>query len=408
MYQELERLQEQNNPIRLAITGCGHQGTGLALQTCLTPGLKLIAAIDLDVHAAREAAKASGQDRVIISNDYFSVLAKPDIYDVMIEASTSIESAAKYVIATLKKHISVILMNAELDLLLGPLLHKIAEENNTIISSDAGDQPGVISRMADEILAMGFELRMLGNCKGYLYKGATYLKLKPFAEQHYINICQCVAMTDGTKLAVEMALLANAFNARPLMPGMEGPRLKHVNEIIDRWDWGHKGCCVEYILGAKPGGGVFIIAETHDPLQQQYLNYYKMGEGPRYLFYRPYHLCHLETPRAILKAFLFKKKVMAPQDKLTDVYAFAKYDIPKNFKIKKSIGSDQFYGLIHSRDIATELVPIALLENEGKQRPYLKQAMAKDQPLKWHDVEIPDSDLWKLYQKQEKLLEGGK
>ena len=58
-------------------------------------------------------------------------------------------------------------------------------------------------------------------------------------------------------------------------------------------------------------------------------------------------------------------------------------------------------------DNARELVPIALLENEGKNRPYLKQSMAKDQALKWHDVEIPDSELWRLYQRQEKLLEKG-
>ncbi len=404
MYSDLLKLEKEKKPIRLCVVGTGHQGGGLCLQTRLTPGLKLVATVDLNVEAARNAARISGQDRVIISNDYFSVLARPDIYDIMIESSTSIESAAKYVIATLEKHIPVILMNAELDLLLGPLLHKIAEENNTIISSDSGDQPGVLARMADEILAMGFQLRMFGNNKGYLNKYAHYELMKPFAKQHHINTSECVKMTDGSKIAVEMALLANAFNAPPLMRGMEGPKLKHVIQVLDRFDFGYAGCAVEYILGAKPGGGVFLIVETYDPLQQQYLDYYKMGLGPRYLFYRPYHLCHLETPRAIVSVYLYSKPIMKPQGKLTDVFAFAKRDIPKGFKIEKTI---EFYGLIDMRDNARELVPIALLENEGKDRPYLKQSMAKDQPLKWHDVEIPDSDLWRLYQRQEELLEKG-
>lgn len=408
MYKELLKLQQQNKPIRLAIVGCGNQGIGLALQTRLTPGLKLMAAIDLDISKTKTAELASQQDRVIKTNDYFSVLARPDIFDLMVEATTSIESAAKYVIATLEKHIPVILMNAELDLLLGPLLHQIAKDNDTVISTDSGDQPGVLAQMIDEILAMGFELRMIGNCKGYLNRYAHHEMMKPFAQQHNINIDQCVAMTDGTKIAVEMALLANAFNAPPLMRGMEGPKLNHVTEVLDRFDFGYNGCAVEYILGAKPGGGVFVVCQSNDPLQRQYLNYYKMGQGPRYLFYRPYHLCHLETPRAIVSAYLYKKPIMTPLGKLTDVFAFAKRDIPKGFEVRRSIGSDEFYGLIDMRSNATELVPIALLENEGKDRPVLKQAMAKDQPLKWHDVEIPDSELWRLYQRQKKLLEGGK
>ncbi len=407
MYQELLKLQQQNTPIRLAIVGCGHQGTGLALQTRLTPGLKLVAAIDLNVEAARRSVDASGQDRVIVSNDYETVLAKPDIFDVLIESSTSIESAAKYVIATLEKHIPVILMNAELDLLLGPLLQEIATDNDTIISSDSGDQPGVVSKMAENILSMGFELRMLGNIKGFLNRYAHFELMKSFAEQHYIDTIQCVSMTDGTKINFEQSLLANAFDAPPLMRGMEGPPLKHVNQVLDKFDFGYAGCAVEYILGAQPNGGIFIVCQSNDPLQQKYLNYYKMGEGPLYLFYQHYHICHIETPNIIAKTFLFGKTIRQSQTKLTDVFAFAKKDIPSGFKIQRSIGSDEFYGLIDMRDNARELVPIALLENEGSQRPVLKQALSKDQPLKWYDVDIPDSDLYKLYQQQEKLLEKG-
>jgi len=407
MYQDLIKLEEKKRPIRLAIVGCGHQGQGIALQSQLTPGLKLITTIDSNIIKAREASIMSRQDRVIVSNDYYSVLAKPDIFDLMVEATTSVESAAKYVIATLEKHIPVILMNAELDLFLGPLLHDIAAKNNTIISTDAGDQPGVLSRMLNEILMFGMTPKMIGNVKGFLDEHKTYAKLVSAARERHIDVWQCIGMTDGTKLAIEMSLLANAFNAPPLMRGMEGPKLKHVTEVLDRFDFSYAGCAVEYILGAKPGGGVFVIAETYDKLQQQYLNYYKMGQGPRYLFYRPYHLCHLETPRAIAKAFLYGKKVMAPHGKLTDVFAFAKRDLPKGFRINRSIGSDEWYGLVDMRDNARDLVPIALLENEGKEHPYLKQSIGRDQPLKWHDVDIPDSDLWKLYQRQEKLLEGG-
>lgn len=406
MYQELLKLKKDKKPIRICVIGCGNQGQGICLQSRLTPGLKLMAVVDLDVSKTKKAELASQQDRVIKTNDYFSVLAKPDVFDLLVEATTSIESAAKYVIATLEKHIPVVLVNAELDLLLGPLLCKIAEKNNTTISLDSGDQPGVVSDLAEKLLRMGFQLRMLGNVKGFLNRYAHFELMKPFAKQHYIDTIQCVSMTDGTKINIEQSLLANAFDAPPLMRGMEGPKMKHVNEVLDKFDFGYAGCAVEYILGAQPGGGIFIVCQSNDPLQQQYLNYYKMGEGPRYLFYQHYHICHIETPTIIAKTFLFGKTIRQSQTKLTDVYAFAKRDIPKGFPIHHSIGSDEFYGLIDMRDNARELVPIALLENEGKQRPYLKQSLSKDQPLKWYDVDIPDSDLWKLYQKQEKSLEG--
>ncbi len=407
MYQELLKLQQNKKPIRLAVIGAaGHQGLGICLQSRLTPGLKLTVAIDLNVEGAKKAALASGHYRPIVSNDYETVLAKPDIFDIMIEATADPAAGAKHTIATLEKGIPVILMNAEVDILLGPLLQKIATDNDTIVSSDAGDQPGVLARMIDEIMMFGLTPRMIGNNKGFLLRDATNAKMVSAAKERFLNVSQCVSYTDGSKVNIEMALLANAFNAPPLMRGMEGPKLEHVTQVLDQFDFGYAGCAVEYILGAKPGSGVFVIAETFDKLQRQYLEYYKMGIGPRYLFYRPYHLCHLETPRAIVNAFLFKKRIMYPQGKLTDVFAFAKRDIPSGFKIQRSIGSDEFYGLIDMRDNATELVPIALLENEGSQRPVLKQALSKDQPLKWYDVEIPDSELWRLYQRQEKLLEG--
>ena len=408
MYNELLKLEKEKRPIRIAVIGAGgHQGMGICLQTRLTPGLKLVAAIDLNVETAKKAAQASGHYRPIVSNDYETVLAKPDIFDIMIEATADPAAGAIHTIATLEKGIPVILMNAEVDLLLGPLLHKIAADNNTVVSSDAGDQPGVLARMIDEIMMFGLTPRMIGNNKGFLNRYATHNKMVSLAEERHLNIEQCVSYTDGSKVNIEMALLANAFNAPPLMRGMEGPKLEHVSQVLDKFDFGYAGCAVEYILGAKPGGGVFIIAETHDKLQQQYLDYYKMGKGPRYLFYRPYHLCHLETPRAIVSAFLFKKRIMYPVGKLTDVFAFAKRDIPVGFEITRSIGSDEFYGLIGLRDNATELVPIALLENRGNERPVLKQSLSKDQPLKWYDVDLPDSELWRLYQQQEKLLEKG-
>jgi len=186
---------------------------------------------------------------------------------------------------------------------------------------------------------------------------------------------------------------------------MLGPRCDHVHDALDAFDFDqYDQGVVDYILGAQPGGGVFIIGKCENELQQFYLNYYKLhGKPPYYLFYRPYHLCHLETPEAIALAFLYQKKVMEPIfGKLTDVYAFAKRDLRKGFAIDSGIGSDDFYGMIDSAD--KNLVPITLLDSEEIIKPILERRVDRDQPITWKDVNFPDTELTDLYNRQSEIL----
>lgn len=410
MYKVLAKLQQEGRPIKIGVVGAGgSMGKGICLQTRLTPGLKLVAAIDINVDAAEEAAESSGHPRVLINSELFPIFDKIKI-DVLVEATNTVEFAAKACIAALERKIHVVLMNAEVDLLLRPYLQKIARENGVIITSDAGDQHGVVARMAEEIQMWGLDLVILGNIKGFLNRYATILSMVKEAAKRYLNVIQCVAYTDGTKLNFEQALLANGFGMLPWTRGMLGPRCEDVNEIFDKFDFGtleamkHIGC-VDYILGAKPGGGVFVIGYCGNKLQQRYLEYYKRGEGPYYLFYRPYHLCHLETPRAIANAFLYHKAFLEPQNKLTDVFAFAKKDLHKGLAMGHGIGSNEFYGMIDTRENAKDLVPIALLETENRAKPILERDLNRDEPLKWDEIDFNKSELFSLYQKQEKYLD---
>jgi len=49
-----------------------------------------------------------------------------------------------------------------------------------------------------------------------------------------------------------------------------------------------------------------------DPKQQHYLNLYKMGDGPLYSFFIPYHLVHFEVPNAIARVVLFRDSIAKP------------------------------------------------------------------------------------------------
>lgn len=411
MYEALKKLEAGRRPIRVAVVGAGgSMGKGICLQTKLTPGLQLVAAVDINIETAEEAASLSGYPGVLFNSELSQIFKEIDI-DVLVEATNTVEFAAEACIEALKRKIHVVLMNAEVDLLLRPYLHHLAEENGVVITSDAGDQHGVVARMAEEIQMWGFDLVMLGNIKGFLNRYATIDGMREEAAKRYLNVIQCVAYTDGTKLNFEQALLANGFGMLPWQRGMLGPKCDDVNDILRTVFWDltilegmRRGGCVDYILGAKPGGGVFVIGYCEDKLQQRYLEYYKRGEGPYYLFYRPYHLCHLETPRAIANVFLYGKNILEPKGKLTDVFAFAKKDLHKGLAVSHGIGSDEFYGMIDNLEDNRDLVPIALLETERETKPILERNLDRDRPLTWQDIDFNSSRLFSLYQKQENYL----
>ncbi|MCP4846949.1 MAG: homoserine dehydrogenase [Verrucomicrobiaceae bacterium] len=432
MLNELKQRELDKRPIRVGLIGAGAMGIGIAWQVNRTPGMQLVFVADIDVSAARQAALSTGlraqeniegldlsvlheNGEVIITGDPLGFIrdAGEEHLDVIVEASNTVGPAARYCLQAIDCGLDVVLMNAEVDLALGFLLHHYAEKRGVVVTSDAGDQHGVLRRMIDEIQLWGFELVQAGNIKGYLDRYATAQSLMGEASKRNLSPIQCCAYTDGSKLSIEMACLANSVGLIPQVPGMVGPRATHVDEALDLFDfesYGQEGR-IDYLLGAEPGGGVYVVGRCDDPLQAGYMEYYKQGKGPHYLFYRPYHLCHIETPTAIAEAVISRRAVMRPgASRLTDVYAYAKRDLVAGELIPHSIGGNEFYGLVErcSDADAAGKVPLALLEAEGEALPAVKVAISKDDELKFNMVEIPDSFLTRKFDEQRSLeLKGG-
>ena len=87
------------------------------------------------------------------------------------------------------------------------------------------------------------------------------------------------------------------------------------------------GGVVDYVVGT-PLTKVYRLAEHEDPKQQHYLELYKMGKGPLYSFFIPYHLVHFEVPFAIARAVLFRDSVAKPlAGPIVEVCAVAKRDL---------------------------------------------------------------------------------
>jgi predicted homoserine dehydrogenase-like protein len=168
---------------------------------------------------------------------------------------------------------------------------------------------------------------------------------------------------------------------------MYGPSCKHVNEAKDLFpvDKLLDGGLVDYILGAEPGPGV-LDQDMTITIRQRHMRYYKMGDGPLYVFYAPCHLAAMEVPLTAARAVLFQDAAVAPvAGPVCDVITIAKHDL-KAGELIDGIGGFTCYGAIENFDIcqAGNLLLIGL--SKGSR---LKRNILKDQALTFADVEMP-------------------
>lgn len=375
--------------VRVAVVGIGAMGLGIIRTLQKINDIEIVAIADKNPEALVKLQSVLPSDTLITTNPSKILEKQPDI---LIDATPAILESAVLIMRALEQKINVILMNSEVDQLLGRLLAKKAEENSVILTSDAGDQYGVLARLIDDVRLMGAEIIMAGNNKGFLDRHATPFSIRNEAAKRRLSVNQCVAYTDGTKLAIEMAIIGNAENLGLLGNYMTGPRLGNLFDTLSVFDLDlarKTGGVVDYVLGANPGGSVFVIGYLEDPEDQFYMDYYKMGKGPYYLFIRPYHLCSFETPIAIRDIVEFNKSILIQDRRVLEVCAYAKTNLQSGTKLD-GIGGYHLYGMLEKPGG----LPIGLAD-----RAILMKSKKKDEPVKWEDVKIPEDDpllaLWK-------------
>jgi predicted homoserine dehydrogenase-like protein len=412
MLNELKTLEKEGRPIHVGLVGLGAMGLGIAYQIGRTPGMRLSFVADRNEAAARKGAEIYGKPTVVTTDGMAALRDEKIKCDVFVEATNSIIAAYDFCMAAIERKAHCVLMNAEVDLILGHLLQDAAKKQGVIVTSDGGDQHGVLARMMEEVEMWGFDIVQAGNMKGFLDRHRDMEGTVEIAKKLNLSTIQCLAYTDGSKLNIEMAVIANEYGLTPFVPGMEGPKAGKVQDVFDLFDFdkyngrGH----VDYILGAKEhGGGVYVIGKCDSEFQRGYMNYYKVyNKHPYYLFLRPYHLCHLETPRAAALAAMYGKAVCTQRmGRVADCFAYAKKDMPAGTRIEHAIGSDEIYGLIDTAakaDAANQMPQGVLDVEDSNDRPVTRRAIKKDQPLTWDDVEIPAGRMAELWEKQKPVV----
>ncbi len=135
---------------------------------------------------------------------------------------------------------------------------------------------------------------------------------------------------------------------------------------------------------------VYVLAEHPDPKQQHYLSLYKMGDGPLYPFFHPYHLVHFEVPNSIARVVLFRDSVAKPLGgPMVEVCAVAKRDL-KAGEMLDDYGMYMTYGEAVNADemCAKHYLPEGLVED-----CVLTRDVAKDAVITYEDVTLPPNRL---------------
>src|SRR6185503_1078329 len=150
------------------------------------------------------------------------------------------------------------------------------------------------------------------------------------------------------------------------------------------------GGLVDFVLGAEPHTGAFVMGYNDEPIKMSYMKYFKMGEGPLYMFYTPYHLPHLQLPHTVARAVLFQDATLTPLGApVCDTVTTAKRDI-KAGETLDGMGGFHAYGLIESAEICAREDYLPIAASIGCR---LKRDIAKDQPISYRDVELPKGRL---------------
>ena len=404
----LRAREAAGQPIRVACIGAGFMGYGLTNQIINSvTGMRLVAAfnrsgqraLDMFAYAGRpdaimvntsgEVEDAIRSGRPVVTEDVF-LLTRSEQIDVLVDVTGSVEFGARVILDAFQHGKDVVLMNAEIDATIGPILQTYADKYGCILSACEGDEPGVQINLYRWVTGLGLTPRVMGNVKGLQDPYRTPETQKGFADKWGQNPAMVTSFADGSKISFEQAIVANAtgfkVKSRGMSRGLEyRGDVMTIGSLYDIDEVRELGGIIDYVVGT-PLTKVYCLAEHSDPKQQHYLNLYKMGPGPLYSFFIPYHLVHFEVPNAIARVALMRDPVARSlAGPVVEVCAVAKRDL-KAGEILDDYGMFMTYGeAVNSDEMSTSrYLPEGLVEGCK-----LLQNISKDSVITYDDVILP-------------------
>jgi len=426
LYNELKKRESMGNKIKVALIGAGQMGTDIVSMVSSMPGLDIGAVVDINLENAQTAYKLSGlkeneikessskteiedlimHNKAVITSDS-NIVTEVDNIDVVIDATGVPEVGAEVGLNSIMNGKDIVMMNVEADVVIGPILNKMAKKSGVTYTGAAGDEPAAIMEIYDYAKSMGLEVVAAGKGKNNpLQLDANPDSVRETAEKKGTTPRMLATFVDGTKTMVEMAAVSNATGLVPDVVGMHGPTT-NVEDLPKKFSLKEQGGIlnskgvVDYSLG-DVAPGVFVIVTSDNQRVKDSFAYSKMGSGPNYLLYRPYHLVSLETPISAARAVINGEATIAPEFGLvSETITVAKKDLKKGETLD-GIGGFTVHGSIEKGDIAREknLLPLGLTHGA-----VMKTNVKKGDLLTYDDVEIKkDSIIYQLRMIQDKML----
>jgi predicted homoserine dehydrogenase-like protein len=420
----LKEYEMEGNCIRVGLIGAGQMGRGLISQVEKIAGMEVVITADIVPERAETAYRKAGvpsssilrtddpekAERWIASGGWVvtrdgNMAVQLDSVDVVVDATGIPEVGAEIAWHAILNRKHIVLLNVEADVTVGPLLKKMADVAGVVYTGTAGDEPGAIMELYDFASSLGFEVIALGKGKNNpLDVYATPDGVADEARRKGVNPKMLASFRDGTKTMVEMTAVSNATGFLPDVPGMHGPkatldRLPRLFSLREEGGILHRKGIVDYVDGVAPG--VFAVITTDNPEVHDQLKYLKMGDGPHYVLYRPYHLTSLETPISVARAFFHQEPTIAPCcGSVSETVAVAKKDLQPGEALD-GIGGYTVYGRILSAEEQRRerALPIGLVGANVR----MKRRVKKGEILTYDDVECEERNrIWILREFMEK------
>lgn len=406
----LARRQADGRPVRVAVIGAGYIARCIALQLVTSAvGMRLVVIANRTPSNAERAWRDAGVDRLVhadtaaslaraIESGTPAVVGEADLacqcgqVDVVIEATGHVEYGTRACFEAIRNGKHVVMMGAEVDASVGPILKTHADRAGVVFTYTDGDEPGVGMNLFRFAQSMGYRPVLMGQMKGFLDRYRNPDTQRELAGRLGQNPAVLACFADGSKLALEAAIMGNATGFVPQVRGMKGYPVPHVNDMLKSFsadDFAHEGY-VEYSLGAAPHTGAFVICHDAHPEKRKLMTYLKMGDGPLYMFYQPYHLPPWQVLHSVARAALFNDATITPRGApVCDTVSYAKRDL-KAGEILDGMGGFTCYGLVdrYSTCRRDNALPIAVSLDCR-----LKRDIAKDQPIGYDDVDLPPGRL---------------
>lgn len=375
-----------NQKTNVGIVGTGFIATGLANL--------LLNAHDFTVKkmlTRRKVDSVQGLPNHIITNSVQDLI---DHSDIIVECCGDAVHATNVISEVVKTKKKVMTINSEFHVTVGSYFARRGD----FVSEADGDQPGCLARLKIEAEGMGFEPLAYVNLKGFLNPNPTLEEMQYWSKKQHLALDQVVSFTDGSKLQIEQALVANGLGATIAKDGMIGATVNHLNDLdylVEAYEKAGQPIS-EYLLCKGSPPGVLIVAKNPEADRiPGYLPFdrIKTSNGLAYVLLRNYHLVHLEALNTLRKIIHGEGILLNNSaDPRITVGAVAKRNIKKGETIVRGTGGFDVRG--HAVKLAEHLnaVPICLLQNTRVMRD-----IEPDQIVQFDDVDLSPSKALEYY-----------